>query len=194
MTNDTEELTHWKRPWCWEDWRQEEKGTIEDEMVGWHHGLDGHEFEQAPGVGDGQESLACCSPWGRKQSDRTERLNGTESYWTSSHVPLYLFLRKYLFISLAYFITGFFKLLCFKSFFFFPKSIFWDHRTFKLQNKYSFKITPFSIQSLASNISTAIRFRESSRVFTLSILKYLHKTPLERVFPYYLINLLLICP
>ena len=50
----------------------------EDEMVGWHHRLDGHEFEQAPGVGDGQGSLACCSPWGRKESDTTERLNWPE--------------------------------------------------------------------------------------------------------------------
>ena len=47
----------------------------EDEMAGWHHQHDGHEFEQAPGVGEGQESLACCSPWGRKESDMTERLN-----------------------------------------------------------------------------------------------------------------------
>ena len=48
----------------------------EDEIVGWHHQLDGHEFEQAPGVGgDGQGSPACCSPWGRKELDRTERLN-----------------------------------------------------------------------------------------------------------------------
>ena len=47
----------------------------EDEMVGWHHPLDGHEFEQAPGVGDGQGSLACCNPWGHKESDMTERLN-----------------------------------------------------------------------------------------------------------------------
>ena len=46
------------------DWRQEEKGTTEDEMVGWQHRLDGHEFEQAPGVGDGYGSLVCCSPWG----------------------------------------------------------------------------------------------------------------------------------
>ena len=44
-------------------------------MVGWHHQLDGHEFEQAPGVGEGQGSLACCSPWGHKESDTTERLN-----------------------------------------------------------------------------------------------------------------------
>ena len=47
----------------------------EDEMVGWHPRLDGHEFEQAPGVGDGQGSLACCSPWGCKESDMTEWLN-----------------------------------------------------------------------------------------------------------------------
>ena len=47
----------------------------EDEMVGWHHRLDGHEFEQAQGVGDGQGDLACCSPWGQKQSDTTEQLN-----------------------------------------------------------------------------------------------------------------------
>ena len=50
----------------------------EDEMVGWHHRLNGHEFEQAWGVGDGQGGLACCSPWDHKESDMTERLNGTE--------------------------------------------------------------------------------------------------------------------
>ena len=56
------------------DWRrEEEKGTIEDEMVGWHHRLNGHEFKQALGVGDGQGSLACCSPWGHKESDTTEQ-------------------------------------------------------------------------------------------------------------------------
>ena len=60
------------------DWLREEKGTTEDEMVGWHHWLDGHEFEQAVGVGDGQGSLACCSPWGGKESDTTEWLNWTE--------------------------------------------------------------------------------------------------------------------
>ena len=54
---------------------QEEKGTIEDYMVGWYHGLDGHEFEQIPGVGEGQGSLACCNPWGLKESDMTERRN-----------------------------------------------------------------------------------------------------------------------
>ena len=59
------------------DWRQEEKGTTEDEMVGWHHWVNGHEFEQAPGVGDGQGSLASCSPWGGKESEMTEQLNWT---------------------------------------------------------------------------------------------------------------------
>ena len=57
------------------DKRQEEKCATEDEMVGRHHQLDGHEFEQALGVGDGQGSLACCSPWGHKESDVTEPLN-----------------------------------------------------------------------------------------------------------------------
>ena len=60
------------------DWRQEEEGTTENEMVGWHHQLDGHEFEQGPGVGDGQGSLACCSPWGQKDLDMTEWLNWTK--------------------------------------------------------------------------------------------------------------------
>jgi len=55
-----------KDPDAGKDWRQEEKGMTEDEMVGWHHWLDEHEFDQAPGVGDGQRSMACCSPWGRR--------------------------------------------------------------------------------------------------------------------------------
>ena len=67
-----------KDPDAGKDWRQEEKGTTEDEMVGWHHQLDGHEFEQAPGDGDGQGGLMCCSPWGRKELDTTKRLNWTE--------------------------------------------------------------------------------------------------------------------
>ena len=60
------------------DWRQQEKGTTEDEMVGWHHWVNGHEFEQTLGAGDGQRSLACCHPWGRKELDTTEPLNWTE--------------------------------------------------------------------------------------------------------------------
>ena len=59
------------------EWRWEEKGMAEDKMVGWHHWLDRHEFEQAPGVADGQGSLACCSPWGRKELDISEWLNWT---------------------------------------------------------------------------------------------------------------------
>ena len=73
-----EELTHWKDPDAGKDWRQEEKGMTEDEMVGWHHRLDGHEFEQAPGLGDGQGSLACCSPWDGKESDMRKRLSWNE--------------------------------------------------------------------------------------------------------------------
>ena len=65
----------WKEPDAGKDWGQEKKGTTEDEMVGWHHRLDGRDFEQAPGIGDGQWSLACCSPWGLKESDTTEQLN-----------------------------------------------------------------------------------------------------------------------
>ena len=60
------------------DWRQEEKGTTEDETVGWHHQRNGHEFVWAPGVGDGQGGLACYSPWGHKESDTNEWLNCTE--------------------------------------------------------------------------------------------------------------------
>ena len=60
------------------DWGQEEKGKTEDEMAGWHHGLDGCESQWTLGVGDGQGGLACCSSWGRKESDMTERLNWTE--------------------------------------------------------------------------------------------------------------------
>ena len=67
-----------KDPDAERDWGQEEKGSTEDEMVGWHHWFDGHEFELALGVGDGQGSLACCSIWGHKESDTTERLNWTE--------------------------------------------------------------------------------------------------------------------
>ena len=67
---------HWKDPDAGKDWGQEEKGTTENEMVGWHHRLDGREFEQAPGDGEGQGSLACCSPWGHKEADTIEWLNG----------------------------------------------------------------------------------------------------------------------
>ena len=66
------------------DWRQEKKGMTEEEMVGWHHCLDGHGFEQTPGVGDGQGSLECCSPRGCKDSDMTEQLNNNSSFIVTS--------------------------------------------------------------------------------------------------------------
>ena len=79
-----------KEPDTGKDWRQEEKGMTLDEMVGWHHQLDWHESERALGVGDGQESLACCRPWGRKELDATEWLNWTDgvlySYFHSINV------------------------------------------------------------------------------------------------------------
>ena len=68
------------------DWRREEKGTTEEEMVGWHHRLNGHEFEQAPEVGDGQGGLSCCSSWGHKELNTTERLNWTERVWMQVHL------------------------------------------------------------------------------------------------------------
>ena len=76
---DAKSWLTWKDPDAGKDWGQEEKGTTEDEMVGWHHGLNGHGFGWTPGVGDGQEGLACCGSWGRKESDTTEWLNWTET-------------------------------------------------------------------------------------------------------------------
>ena len=67
-----------KDPDAGKDWRQEEKGVKEDEIIGWYHWLNGYEFEWAPGTGDGQGGLACYSPWGRKESNMKERLNWTE--------------------------------------------------------------------------------------------------------------------
>ena len=74
----------WKDPDAGRDWRQEEKGTTEDEMAGWHHWLDGGESEWTPGVGDGQGGLLCYDSWGRKESDMTE----TELNWTKLKVTL----------------------------------------------------------------------------------------------------------
>ena len=68
----------WKDPDAGKDWRQEEKGMTEDELVEWHHRLNGHGFGWTPGVGDGQGSMVCCSPWGGKELDMTEWLNWTE--------------------------------------------------------------------------------------------------------------------
>ena len=71
------------------DWGEEEKGTTEDEIAGWHHRLDGHECEWTPGVGDGQGGLACCDSWGQKELDTTEWLN-----WTELNVLVLFFLEN----------------------------------------------------------------------------------------------------
>ena len=84
-----EELTRWKSPWCWERLKAGGVGMPEDEMVGWPHRLNGHEFEQALGVGDGQGSLTCCSPWGCKELDTTERLN-----WTGQWLVMTAIIRR----------------------------------------------------------------------------------------------------
>ena len=113
---------HWK-DWCWswnsntlatyvknwfigkdpdagKDWRHEEKGTTEYEMAGWYHRLKGHEFGWTPGAGDGQGGLACCSPWGCKESDTTEWLNWTEdatsfpTLWPLYSLHLWCFVLK----------------------------------------------------------------------------------------------------
>ena len=73
-----------KDPDAGRDWGQEKKGMTEDEIAGWHHRLDGHEFEWTPAVGDGQGGLACCDSWDRKESDTTERLNWTDLYTMES--------------------------------------------------------------------------------------------------------------
>ena len=85
-----EELALYKRPWCWKILKAGKKGNNRGwnnrgtiEMVGWHHWLNAHEFEQAPGVDDGQVILVCCSPWGHKESDMTEWLN-----WTQNKSPV----------------------------------------------------------------------------------------------------------
>ena len=81
----TPEVKKWlvrKDPDAGKDWLREQKGMTEDEMLGWHHWLDGRESEWTPGDGDGQGGLACCDSWGCKESDTTERLNWTELNWT----------------------------------------------------------------------------------------------------------------
>ena len=97
LATSCEELTHWKRPWCWERFRAGGKGTTEDEMVGWHHWLDGHGFGWTPAVGDGQGGLVCYGSWGRKELFMTEWLYWTETetsedervfVWESSQVTI----------------------------------------------------------------------------------------------------------
>ena len=76
----------WKHSDAEKEWRWEEKGTTKDEMVGWHHCLNGHEFEWTLGVSDGQGGLACCSPWGCKESDATEGLTFVEYLWNMNYL------------------------------------------------------------------------------------------------------------
>ena len=89
LATSCEELTHWKRLWCWKGLGAGRKGDDRGwggwmaSLVGWHHRLDGHEFEWTPGVGDAQGGLACCNSLSRKESDMTERLNWTELNWNS---------------------------------------------------------------------------------------------------------------
>ena len=78
-----------KDPDAGRDWGQEKKGTTQDKMFGWHHGLDGRESEWTPGVGDGQGGLACCNSWGHKESDTTERLNWTDTIFHSGCINLH---------------------------------------------------------------------------------------------------------
>ena len=75
LPSDAKNWLIWKDSDAAKDWRREGKGTTEDEMAGWHHGLDGCEFEWTPGAGDGQGGLACCSPWGCKELDWVTELN-----------------------------------------------------------------------------------------------------------------------
>ena len=84
---DTKNWLTGKDPDAGKDWRKEEKGTTQDEMIGWYHRLDGHEFEQALGVGDRQGSLAWCSPWSQKQLDMTEWLS-LQMYLRQSWRPI----------------------------------------------------------------------------------------------------------
>ena len=89
-TPDGKNCLIWKDPDAGNNWRQEQKGTTEEEMVGWHHWLNGHEFELTPGVGDGQGGLACWYSWGCKESDTTEQLNWTELNWGANIISTWL--------------------------------------------------------------------------------------------------------
>ena len=78
-----------KAPDAWRNRGQEEKGTTEDEMAEWHHGLDGHESGWTPGVRGGQGGLVCCDSWGRKELDTTERLNWTDGTFVTNNEPIF---------------------------------------------------------------------------------------------------------
>ena len=83
-----EELTHWKSPWCWERLKAKGEGETEDEMVRWHHWLNGHESEQILGDDKGQRTWTCCSPWGCNESDRLGDWTTTITYyWANGFWP-----------------------------------------------------------------------------------------------------------
>ena len=84
LATDAKSWLHGKDPDAGKDQKQKEKGEVKDEMIRQHHQLNGYESEQVPGVCDGQGSMACSSPWGRKESDTTERLNNSNN---SSFIP-----------------------------------------------------------------------------------------------------------
>ena len=83
-----------KDPDAEKDWGQEKKGVTEDEIVGWHHWLDRHEFEQTPGAGEGQGSLACCYPWGCKDSNMTEQLKNNNNRDYQKQKPVQIKVNK----------------------------------------------------------------------------------------------------
>ena len=120
-----------KNPEAGKYWRREEKGMTEDEMVGWHHQLYGHEFEQAPGVGDRQGGLVCCSPWVCKELDMTEWLDWT--YWTSNFIrerrifPEYL--KRFKYLKLLAYVTNWIQVLHFSHWFW---SLYWILQVMRL--------------------------------------------------------------
>ena len=92
---------HWKRPWCWERLKAGGEGDSQDEMVGWHHQLNWHEFEQTPGDSEGQGSLACCSSCDCKESDRIEQLNNSkykkkDNSWIKTLLELHTSAKHYI--------------------------------------------------------------------------------------------------
>ena len=106
-TPDAKSWLIWKDPDAGKDWGQKEKGTTEDEMVGWHHWFNGHGFGWTQGVGDEQGGLACCGSWGRKELDTTERLNWIDIVDTffPSKLQLFCFKKKKNSVNLCVFLA-----------------------------------------------------------------------------------------